>query len=159
MEREILREIGVKIKEIHAGKVVETTGIVKNIQELHQMVDCKDRLLLVEQEFVELEAFKEFVENKRIPGLEEFSWLKNHVEAYVLGLLDFTGEVKRYSLDRLLDGDLERAKEGYEIMREIYYELKTLVFPDFVLPRFRPKLDVLRIQLESLGETIGRKIP
>ena len=58
----------------------------------------KKYLITPEQEFVEAHSFLAIVENKEIPSLKS---LKVSDEAYILGLLDCIGELKRFVLDNI----------------------------------------------------------
>jgi translin len=68
--------------------------------------------------------------------------------AYLLGMLDFVGEMRRLILDALRRGDAEEAQESLTIMEGIYEDLMSLDRTS-ILPNYRHKLDAARRILET----------
>jgi translin len=70
--------------------------------------------------------------------------------------MDVVGELKREILDSLRASETERAKAYLVLMESIYDATRAIRFPESVLPGFRKKQDVARIQLENAGSDILR---
>jgi len=67
--------------------------------------------------------------------------------AYILGLADAVGELRRFALDRMRAGEIDAAAEYLEAMEEIFDVLLRFDHPDAILP-VRHKQDVARGLLE-----------
>jgi translin len=81
-------------------------------------------------------------------------------EAYLLGLLDAVGELKRMVLDSILQRDLGGAKKYFGVMEDLYSACSPLAVYDHVVNGARRKIDVARMLVEDtrglLAEEIGR---
>ena len=64
------------------------------------------------------------------------------MEAYLTGLLDATGELKREMYESLRHNKKSDEEKYFEMMEGIYDELLSLRFSNAVLPEFRRKQDV-----------------
>ena len=67
--------------------------------------------------------------------------------AYLLGLADAVGELRRFALDRLRAGDAKGAARHLEMMEDIFDALLRFDHPDAIVP-LRHKQDVARSLLE-----------
>ena len=68
--------------------------------------------------------------------------------AYLHGLGDAVGEVRRYLLDSMRKGDLSRGEELLAAMDDIYNVLVTIDFPDALTGGLRRATDMVRGVLE-----------
>lgn len=69
--------------------------------------------------------------------------------AYITGLADAIGELRRFALSKMISNELEKAEKILEIMEKIYSELISFAsFPDKLVPNLRQKLDVARAGIE-----------
>jgi len=64
-------------------------------------------------------------------------------------LLDSMGELKREMYESIRKGRKKDAEEYFALMEEIFDALLPLRFSNAVLPDFRRKQDVARIQIEQ----------
>ncbi|MEO2241013.1 MAG: hypothetical protein ABGY09_02970 [Euryarchaeota archaeon] len=98
------------------------------------------------QEYAEAEILYRIVKERRVPTPDEI-----HVSprAYLLGLLDVVGELRRIVVDALREGELDRAEEFLGIMEEIYSLTMTFDYPRAVVPNLKRKQDVARSLLEK----------
>jgi len=98
------------------------------------------------QEYAEAEILYRIVKERRVPTPDEI-----HVSprAYLLGLLDVVGELRRIVVDALREGKLDRAEEFLGIMEEIYALTMTFDYPRAVVPNLKRKQDVARSLLEK----------
>jgi len=97
------------------------------------------------QEYVEGKLLLHLARDGELPSLRE---TKVDASAYVLGLLDFVGELRRSTLDRLRKGDLDGAEERFDLMERIYEDLAALDHAT-VISAFRRKMDSARRVIES----------
>lgn len=69
--------------------------------------------------------------------------------AFVTGLADLVGELRRLSLSKMIRGEIDKAEELLSTMEKIYNELVPFAsFPDKLVPNLRAKLDVARVAIE-----------
>jgi translin len=68
--------------------------------------------------------------------------------AYILGLGDVIGELRRYALERLREGEPEGAKDALEAMETIYEGLMRFDYPTAVVA-IKRKQDIARSLLEK----------
>ncbi len=68
--------------------------------------------------------------------------------AYVNGLAETVGELRRYALDALRRGDVTASETMLDLMDEIYTQLITVDFPSAITRDLRRKTDVARSILE-----------
>ncbi len=69
--------------------------------------------------------------------------------AYVLGLADVIGELRRRALDSLRKEDIKTAEECLRLMEEIYLELMSMDEAYMLVPGLRRKSDVARHLIEA----------
>jgi len=111
-------------------------------------------------EYYTLQAYQEYAEasimfaikkSGKIPSIKEVHVQK---EAYLFGLMDVVGELKREVLEALRRDDIKNAEESFSMMNKIYDSTRRLRFAEAILPGFRRKQDTARIQLENAGSEI-----
>jgi translin len=98
-----------------------------------------------QKEYVEAEAMLAIVGGHPLPGPQA---LGVEPAAYLNGIAEAASESRRYVLDRLRLGEMERADAVLKIMDDIYYELVTFDFPDAITGGLRRTTDALRAVLE-----------
>jgi translin len=69
--------------------------------------------------------------------------------AYLNGLGDTVGELRRYILDNMRHGDLSKCEETLSAMDDIYTTLVTMDFPDAITGGLRHTTDQVRGILEK----------
>ncbi|MCX8163310.1 MAG: hypothetical protein N3D10_02020 [Candidatus Micrarchaeota archaeon] len=109
-------------------------------------LEWKYLIIPIEQEYAEAALLYYCLKNKPIPSQKK---LKVSVEGYVLGLLDLFGELRREVVLSLSKNDLNNANRLFLLMSKLFDELLVFRFSNTVLPNFKKKLDVARIQLEQ----------
>jgi translin len=98
------------------------------------------------QEYAEAQTLLSLVERNRFVGPDEIS--VNSV-AFVLGLADVIGELRRRALDSLRKVDVKTAEACLQLMEEIYVELMSMDEAYMLVPGLRRKSDVARHVIES----------
>jgi len=103
-------------------------------------------LISPEAEFVEASAVFALVRGKAVPGARS---LRVSPEAYLLGLLDTVGELKRLLLVSLTKGRVKDAGRYFEEMETLYAMLSSFAVFDNVVNGVRRKIDVARMITED----------
>jgi len=98
-----------------------------------------------QKEFAEGSITLALVMGKPLPAPEE---LGVNVVAYLKGMGEAVGELRRYLLDSLRRGDLSNGEELLAAMDDIYNTLVTMDFPDAITGGLRHTTDMVRGVLE-----------
>ncbi len=155
--RVVVRACSNAIKAIHAGDEKAAAGHLRDAEKgLSKLAGFKGifpaQINHIMQEYAEARVVLEAVAKKRIPQQKE---LGVDEVAYLNGLLDSVGELKREMYEALRRNDRKEAEKYFALMEGIYDSLLPLRFSNAVLPDFRRKQDVARMQIEQArGELI-----
>ena len=155
LSREMIRHSADSIRAIHRGEFEGASELIESASSLVQ----ESGILLSEhpevyftgyvqdalKEYVEANAVLALIENRPLPTPEE---LQVGAAAYLGGLSDTVGELRRFILDRLRRDDFSRCEQTLELMDEIYTILVTMDFPDAVTRGLRRSTDMVRGILE-----------
>ena len=99
-----------------------------------------------QKEYVEGEATLRLITTSELPSPEE---LEAEPAAYLNGLGEAVGELRRYLLDAMRKGDLSRGEDILSIMDDIYGVLMDMDFPDGITQGLRRTTDIVRGVLEK----------
>jgi translin len=102
-------------------------------------------LLDAQKEFTEGSITVALITRQKLPDPDE---LEVDYAAYLNGLGEAVGEVRRYILDSLRKGDDSRGEELLQAMDDIYDVLVTIDFPDAITASLRHTTDMVRAVLE-----------
>ena len=138
-----------------AREKIKKAEAVLKVNQKKAKNNFKKYLITPEQEFVEAHSFLAIVENKEIPSLKS---LKVSEESYILGLLDCIGELKRFVLDNIRNGELKKADRIFSVMENLYQTLYPFAMYDKIVKETRRKLDVNRILVEETRAVITEEI-
>jgi len=153
--REVIRYSSTAIRALHrqefeaAGKLLEsardqleeTERVTSDYRELKHTGFFRD----AQKEFAEASITLALVTGNKTPSPEE---LKVSATAYLNGLGEAVGELRRYLLDSTRRGDLSRLEELLAAMDDIYNILVTMDFPDAITGGLRRTTDMVRGILE-----------
>ncbi len=103
------------------------------------------------QEYAEAEIFYSYIFEGRIPTWED---LRIPEESYVAGLMDFTGELLRKSVEEMIKDNVQFALKAKELMGEIYRSMLEMNFKNFDL---RKKVDYVAGNMNRLTDYIFQK--
>ena len=155
LTRSVTRLCSWAIIQVHRGELAQAS---KTILEAKESLDNLQTLLSSHSELPQfgqvLVAFQEYAEAKLLYNLKRTGKVATLKEvgtgstAYLLGMLDFVGEMRRMILDSLRHGDAEEAQKLLSAMESIYEDLMSLDRTS-ILPNFRHKLDAARRILET----------
>lgn len=98
-----------------------------------------------EKEYAEARFTAALVAGERLPLPEELGVAP---QAWLRGLAEAASELRRHALDRLRDGDLQKAEALLGTMDDVYDALMTIDFPDAITSGLRRTVDSLRAVLE-----------
>lgn len=113
--------------------------------------DLKKYISVAEQELVEAYALKSVMEGSAIPSMDE---LQVSGPAYLTGLLDCVGEIKRLVYDSMRAGKGRSAESLFAVMEEIYGAVYPFAVYDNVVAGLRKKLDVARMLIEDIRAVV-----
>ncbi|MEM4245867.1 MAG: haloacid dehalogenase [Candidatus Bathyarchaeia archaeon] len=102
-------------------------------------------LLVAYQELVEAKALHKLITDGTLLSYGESGASR---EAYLLGLLDLIGELRRLILNLLRRGESAQAEKIFDQMEELYEDLSALDHTALI-PNFRHKMDTARHLVEA----------
>ncbi len=162
--RDVISACSRAIIDVHTGKMSAAEKELASARSLLSSLKKSSEgsvsryLVSPEAEFVEASAVIALAKGKPAPSMESLS---ASPEAYLLGLLDTVGELKRLVLDSILQRKLARAKSYFGVMEELYSLCSPLAAYDHVVNGARRKIDVARMLVEDtrglLAEEMGRE--
>jgi translin len=153
--REAIRHCSNAIRAVHRQEFDQAAELLKAarnlLDEAEQAVSAHSELNNTgfirdaQKEFAEGNITLALVTGKPLPEPVE---LGVDVAAYLNGLGEAVGELRRYLLDSIRQGDLSRGEELLSAMDDIYSVLVTMDFPDAITGGLRRTTDMVRGVLE-----------
>lgn len=154
--REIIRCSASAIRAVHRRESTKAKRMLNSahtlLRELNQDILQKHNDILhsgfvydAQKEFAEASATFAIVTGKMIPEPED---LGVSYPAYLNGLGEAVGELRRHLLDNLRHDDLAGCEEILSVMDDIYAALVTMDFPDGITYGLRRTTDSVRAILE-----------
>ena len=155
VSREVIRLSANAIRAVHRSDYDEASRLISSASDRLQAAEHirSDSPLIYNAGFLN-DARKEFTEanitlavisGNDIPTAEE---LGIDPPAYLNGMAEVIGELRRYILDGLRKDSVGRCEELMEVMDEIYGVLVTVDFPEAVTGGLRHTTDAMRAVLE-----------
>lgn len=163
--RKIVRNCGDAIRTLHRGYEKKNIAVAKKIlssvkkdisalsvvKSEHPDIFYSGFVEQAMQEYSEAEIMLAVVSGEKFPAPEK---LNVTYSSYLLGLADFTGEMRRMVLNMIRKKELKSAERYFKIMEEIYGVLMGFDYPAAVLP-IRQKQDMARSIVEkTMGELV-----
>ncbi len=153
--RELIRYCSLSIRATHRGEHDEAVKLLGRAGEISAAMkqDVSAYADLYFTGYVQ-DALKEFAEanivhalitDNQIPAPESIGV---DYAAYLNGLGEAAGELRRYTLDIIRKGELERSEQTLQAMDDIYSMLVTMDFPDALTGGLRRTTDMVRGVLE-----------
>lgn len=154
--RELIRYAGITIRAIHRQELDEAKNLLEAGRQvrvaLEQAVcECEELryhgfVKDAQKEYTEANSVFALVSGQKLPGPDD---LQVDYGAYLNGLGDTVGELRRYILDNMRHGDLSKCEETLSAMDDIYTILVTMDFPDAITGGLRHTTDQVRGILEK----------
>ena len=153
--RETIRHCSQAIRAIHRQEFYGAVELLKSARSL--LTDAEQAVGAycelgnggfmrdAQKEYAEGTLFLALVEGKQLPDPVE---LGIDAAAYLNGMGEAAGELRRYLLDGMRRGDLSRSEEILQAMDNIYSVLVTMDFPDAITGGLRRTNDMVRGVLE-----------
>ena len=153
--REAIRYSGNAIRAVHRQEFDKAEDMLKTARnllkeaeqsiangiELHNTSFLRDS----QKEYAEGSITLALIKGKKLPDPDE---LGIDYAAYLNGMGEAAGEIRRYLLDSLRRGDRSRGEELLQVMDDIYSTLVTIDFPDVITGGLRRTTDMVRGVLE-----------
>ena len=153
--REVIRQCSNAIRAVHRQEFDQAKEMLQSarnlLAEVEQTVNEYNEfnntgfVRDAQKEFAEGSITLALVTGKTLPGPDE---LGIGGAAYLNGLGEAVGELRRYLLDSMRSGDLSRGEELLSAMDDIYSVLVTMDFPDAITGGLRRTTDMVRGVLE-----------
>jgi len=153
--REVIRYCGNAIRAVHRQEFDQAKELLQSARKLlteaEQGISACGELGYsgfvrdARKEFAEGSITLALVTGNRLPDPDE---LGIDAVAYLNGLGEAVGELRRYLLDSMRRGDLSQGEELLTAMDDIYNTLVTMDFPDAITGGLRHTTDMVRGVLE-----------
>jgi translin len=149
--RELVRDCSLAIRAVHRGEAELAESFLTAAGDLaaKMALDLTPHPDLYAAGYVQ-DGLKEYAEAtavyalvKSLP-LPEPESIQVPYAAYLNGLAEAIGELRRYILDALRRGDFSRCEQMLQAMDDIYTVLVTMDFPDALTSNLRRSTDVAR---------------
>lgn len=156
LSRKIIAASAQTITLLHNNEMQKAVSELKlvrdNIAGL-QSIDAQFKYYTVQayQEYVEASMLMQIKKDGTIPSQKS---LGMDDDAYLLGMMDVVGELKREILESLRKYDTKTAERHFDLMKQIYDSTRSLRFAESIISGFRKKQDTARIQIENAGSEI-----
>jgi len=155
ISRQIVRDCSIAIKSIHRGDFNAYEEKIKEIRDNHkkllEIVKKKPEFFggytkTPEQEYIEAICLNAIINEQELPDPETCDVSDVN---YLLGLADVIGELRRFVLDKLRAGELEKLENLLEKMEDLYTYLFSLDYPKGITQDLRRKTDIARGLIEK----------
>jgi translin len=154
--REAIRFCSEGIRAVHRGeyddarkKLGSARDLIRELEEVlkeHQDLLHSGFVYSAQKEYAEGCATLSIIVEGTIPGPDD---IKVGYAAYLNGIAEAVGELRRHVLDTMRKGDIARCEELLEAMDDIYGVLVTMDFPDAMTGGLRRTTDSTRGILEK----------
>jgi translin len=130
-----------------SGKLVQLYDFTKNHPDIFHAGFVENAA----QEFVEISCLYNIMKGQDLPDPDV---IQTTYSAYLLGLCDVVGELRRGALDFMLDGNTPKANEYLHHMDRIYDAIMSFDYPSALVP-IKKKQDMIRSLIEKTrGELV-----
>lgn len=155
--RDIVILCSQSIISLHQGNIQESQLKLDKAKNLYLSLktvaqdDLSRYLSMSEQELVEANLLMNIVKNESLLGISDIGVSS---QAYLFGILDCIGEIKRMVYDMVRYGRYDKAESLFIVMQEIYSAIYPFSIYDNIVNGIRKKLDICKILIENTRELI-----
>ena len=154
--REVIRNCSLSIRAVHREEFERAVELLKTARKLLDEVEetVADYSGLSNTGFFR-DAQKEYAEGSLLLSVVNGKSMSSAEElgvdnaAYLNGLGEAVGELRRYLLDSMRRDDVSRGEELLRVMDDVYSVLVTIDFPDAITGGLRRTTDMVRGVLEK----------
>ena len=140
IHRDLMKDAKSNIKKA-SDKLMELYDLTEDYPELYHAGFVENAA----QELVEAHCLYNIMQNKDLPDPDK---LQTTYSSYLRGLCDVVGELRRKSLDCILDGKADEANNYLKLMDEIYDSTMKFDYPSALVP-IKQKQDMVRGIIEK----------
>lgn len=155
LTREVIRFSANAIRAVHRGDFATAEGLIAkgraNLEEAErQLADHRDIFHAgfvhdSQKEFAEANCTLALIAGRPMPTPASLGIMP---AAYLNGLGEVIGELRRHLLDRMRAGDVQHCEEALGVMADIYDVMATMDYPEGVTAGLRRTADAMRAILE-----------
>ncbi len=156
LSRETIRLAGRSITLMHARENTKAMQMLARLKAYNARLSKESKghefyTLQASQEYAEAYILHSILSGSGIPGIRRVAVSE---AAYLLGILDVVGELKREAFEELRHENLRKAELHYDKMVEIYDSFLHMRFANSIVPDLRKKQDTARIQIEGTAAAL-----
>ena len=155
LSRKIIKYAGQCIESFHRSNIEDAKSkleeATKTLSQINSFLE-KDSTAysigivgVAMQEYVEAKLLLDVIEGKELSSVKSLDVTD---QAYLLGIADLIGELRRYVLEKLVEGDVDKAKYFYNLMKELYGTFLQIDYGKNLIPDLRRKKDTARVLVE-----------
>jgi translin len=132
---------------LHDDKVADAKAVLKELRDRLSALESRTNyrwlkyVLPAQIECVEATALLSIIEGSIIPSQAKLGF---EIEAYMLGMLDCIGELRRAVYEKINEQNYEKAFFFYSSMKAIFDSISPFSYFDNVIPSLRRKIDLAR---------------
>ena len=155
VSREVIRFSANAIRAVHRGDFDDARELIRkgdsrlrdadHILESSPSIYSAGFMSDARKEFTEANVTLAVISGADIPSIAD---LKVDAAAYINGMAEVIGELRRYILDALRRDEVDGCREFMDVMDEMYGVLVTIDFPEGVTSGLRRNTDAMRGVLE-----------
>ena len=131
--------------EVTLKKAKQALIGLRKLLDSHSEFNSSPNVVTAYQEYAEARLLQVIASSGKVLSQKEVGV---DVQPYLLGLLDFTGELRRMALNHLRKGKAKEAEKTLATMESVYEDLYSLDHTA-IIPTFRHKMDIARKLIES----------
>ncbi len=165
LARDVVRKCSEAIKLVHRRNFEDAKALIYEASKIIEGAELE----IKKSDFISKTrnldvAYQELTEASNLLSIiekEEFTPPAEHnipVRAYLTGLADTVGELRRASLDLLRNDEIKHAEKLLAFMEEILEELQAFDYPNALVPDLRRKCDVARSLIERTRGDLTRAV-
>ena len=156
LSRDLVKTSGKVISNVHSRRVNEAEQLLSTAMSLHSQIWAllsqdpsftdSGYILTALQEFTEAHIFFSLISNSPIHSPTELNVTD---QAYLLGIADVIGELRRHILEILINDNIEEAKRFFQLMKDLYDIFLQIEIDKSLISDFRRKRDMARVLIEK----------
>jgi len=156
LHRDIIKHSSLAIRAVHRDEYDEAEKLVKEghalLEQAMTLLTSHPRILYsgfledAQKEYAEAYITLQLISREQLPVPGEIGV---EYSAYLNGLAETMGELRRHILDLIRRGEPEKGEKFLVYMDEMFYVLTSLDFPDMITCNLRRRTDIARGILEK----------
>ncbi len=163
--RQVIRESADTIRAVHRGETEQAVAALRKtneaVRELTERLERYPQLIGAgfvrdaQKEHAEAQITHAIITGQELPAPDEIGV---QCAAYVNGAAEAIGELRRYVVDSIRAGRLDRGEGALSAMNDIYYALVSLDYPDALVQGLKRRTDAVRSTIEYTRSDLTRAL-